>query len=446
MNFLKKKLFLIICVLVFLLGIALFVPALTINTTNITEFAKIEKEYKKVVDLDRQKVHRNVLEQLQANANLADQQAEETSRQILLTTARQLISDKVFPKPEESSRIIYYRQFANKYCFLIRNFINALKGGDRPSKRVELNYLEEYRKRAGATSSSSSSERSSTDIAANLKPETPEEKLLDDLRLTQAKKISIYINPACFCCYDYWKDHDGNGPTDTMLTDSWFTQLALWIQEDVILSLGQINKADASVLENPLKRLIEISFAGSPAGAGLSHSPTGTAPQKTSSGTSANRLRTGSEKLLPTYVISQSDPLLNTASYSGNLITPYDGRACDDLIDVVQFELAVIIDTTRIIDFINVLQSTKKSESGSESGERNQITVLDMQLAPVDVQGERAAGYHYGTASLGVLRLNCEYVFFKAGYERIQPDPVKALFQQDQNSSGAIRGSARRGF
>jgi len=441
-------LFLIICVLVFLLGIALFVPALTINTTNITEFAKIEKEYKKIVDLDRQKVHRNVLEQLQANAQLAEQQAQETSRQIRQTTARKLISDKVFPQPEESSRIIYYRQFANKYCFLIRNFINSLKGGDRPSDREEFNYLEDYRKRAGAAASSSAADRSAPDITSHLKPETPEEKLLDDLRLTRAKQISIYIDPSCFCCYDYWKAHDGTGSADTMLTDSWFTQLAAWIQEDVILSLGQMNNADASVLENPLKRLIEISFAGSTAGSGIARS-TGLSAKPTSarrSGSFADRRRSGSETLLPAYVISQSDPILSTLSFSGNLITPYDGRACDELIDVVQFELAVVIDTTRIIDFINVLQSTKKSENGSESGERNQITVLDMQLVPLDVQGERAAGYHYGTASLGVLRLNCEYVFFKAGYERIQPAPVKALFQQDQAAPGAPRPPARRGL
>ena len=53
-----------------------------------------------------------------------------------------------------------------------------------------------------------------------------------------------------------------------MLRDSWFGQLSLWIQEDVTLSINQMNDIEASVMENPIKRLVEISFCGNVSGSG----------------------------------------------------------------------------------------------------------------------------------------------------------------------------------
>ena len=115
-------------------------------------------------------------------------------------------------------------------------------------------------------------------------------------------------------------------------------------------------------------------------------------------------------------------------------------RASDELIDVVHFELAVIVDTVAVIDFINALQSLKHDREDPDRHKRNQISILEYVLEPVDVEQEIATGYHYGPASLGVMRIVCEYFFFKSGYEKYQPEPVKSLFRQDEETTGAGRG------
>ena len=449
MNFIKKRLFLIACVAAFLVGTGFFVPAMMINAGNLKDFSGIEAEYNKVYNtMSRNAVHNNVLAKLRENR---DRIREDAKKVILLaqqTSNRPLIYQKVFPKPwEESSKIIYYRNFADGYYKLIDSFIREyIRGGPRPSPAEEDNVREEYRK----TSVDGGRGRGgmfSTRGSRTSMPKTPEAILIDDLRRNRAGQISVYVSPDSFCCYDYWKNHDGTGDAEAMLMDSWFTQIAAWIEEDVVLSINQVNNRDASVLKNPVKRLIEISFAGGPATQSDDRTTTSSARGGTLSRqqeSQIGRREQNSESYLPDYVVRKTFSASREEKevLTGNMTTSMTKRASDELIDVVHFEFAVIIDTTAVIDFINALQSLKHDRQNPDLHKRNQITVLEYVLEPVDVEQEVAAGYHYGPASLGVMRIICEYFFFKSGYEKYKPDPVKDLFLQDQKTTGTSR---RRG-
>ena len=291
-----------------------------------------------------------------------------------------------------------------------------------------------------------------------------------------------------------------------MYLDAWYTQLAAWIQEDVVSAIQELNGSSQSVLTSPVKRLLEISFAGeepegkpkldatqvkSPSTYGSFSSRA--IPKRFGAGRSicVSRRYQESVNKLPVYVTQfqkkRSGRLgsfaggLSTGGsnqYEGQLGTPFTGRFSNDVIDVVQFEVGVIIDSARIHDFMHALQSQKKSQvvrinslppaesevldwtriqevllalQNSSGGTvsldgrqmnksdvvvkdvlRNQITILQMDIEPLDVAVEQDAGYYYGSGSFKVLRLTCEYLFFKSGYTDLMPEPVKEILNPSE--------------
>ena len=76
---------------------------------------------------------------------------------------------------------------------------------------------------------------------------------------------------------------------------------------------------------------------------------------------------------------------------------------------------------------------------------RNQITVLQLECEPLDLDAEKQAGYYYGSASLTSLRLVCDYFFFKNGYEDKKPAVVKKIGQEEEEKDrGRSRGRGGR--
>jgi len=474
----------------FLVGVCLMVLGTMVRADNLKELAKIEAEYKNMSSLRSRVVHENVLSKLKKNAEDAQSDAARVAEIAGQSSKRPLLFKEVFPEPKES-QTLFYEYFAENYCRAIDGFVQQLNGGDRPSTTEIDRLLQDHRERSGGVSGTGSlgGGRYSPSMSDRSSPETLEDKLISGLYLSRAKKVSCYVNPDAFCCYDYWKSHP-DGPRDTMLLDSWFTQLAAWIQEDVVLSINQLNRVEASVLENPVKRLIEVSFGGAEAGTMMTGGATVTSRSSESAGKPSglpfpagvpgignpSRLGSGfqydgygggnaaarhdanSGSRLPGYVMFQKSvgmgvpgvpgmPMTTTmpgsvgtasgseGSLTGTMTTPLTDRSSNDLIDVVHFEVAVIIDSTRINDFTNALQDIKYSADDPESSKRNQITILKLQIDPVDMEAEKTLGYRYGVASLSVLRLVCEYVFFKAGYEAYKPEPVKKLLLQETSDS-----------
>ncbi|MFC1783919.1 hypothetical protein ACFL02_10115 [Planctomycetota bacterium] len=106
----------------------------------------------------------------------------------------------------------------------------------------------------------------------------------------------------------------------------------------------------------------------------------------------------------------------------------------DNLVNVVHFEIAVVIDSSEIHNFINILQSEERytwqtqPDGGTISeNRRNQMAVLQMQIDPIDIAAENQQGYYYGSASIKRLSLTCQYIFFRSGYDEVMPPAIKDL-------------------
>jgi len=454
MNFIKKHLVLIIITsVVIMVGMGLFVFGKMKDSANKKKLSQIKSDYSQAAGLAKEVVCQNVLDSLRTNVQLAQDDEKRVTEIARQTSKRPLLFEKVFPAPAEvSSARSYYNQFGQQYCQAIENLLVVCRSGDRPSAIEEQKVLDSYKGSASSEGAGSSrtDTRATTAVppgGATMPSEMPrgmsegaartmgnpaaaltnlkssEQRLVDELRRKRAQSISVYANTDALCGYGYWQGHPGTGEPETLSLNSWFSQLSYWIQQDVVLSVAKINDNSKSVLENPVKRLVEIGFAGATAGA------PSVRRDSTSAGSETTATRKSNPDNLPQYVIRSpgaSGPDAAAGPPAGAITSPWTGRAGDELIDVVHFSVSVIVDTTRMADFINALQSEKYD--ADNANRRNQITVLDMRVEPLDVEVEQAAGFHYGPGSLTLLRLNCEYFFFKSGYEEFKPEAVKKLF------------------
>lgn len=436
MAFVKKHLFLVLCAAAALVGVALLIMAILLQSANKGEFDKVKRQIDSVKTLTSKAVRDDKLEHYQDLVSRIRTQSENIELQARQTTGWNLIHPQVFPEPFAEPWLFYYRQFADRYLTLVQDFCNRLNAKDRPSDaeiRLQSDETSASRDTFGARDSSE------------------KQKLSRNLFRQRAQEISIYANPWTFCCYEGWNSKDWeNAAKETIFLDSWFTQVAAWIQEDVVQAIVQMNQASSSVEESPVKRLIEMSFAGKAFGVSGGRS-SGTSlgrsvPTSVGSGRrTSDRSSAGNQ--LPAYVIVGGTR--SGTGISGQIVDPWTRRTSGEIYDVVHFEITVIIDTTRINDFINALQgqrSTALDDPNENSTlRRNQITVLCCRILPFDNEDEQEAGYYYGPGSLALLQLPCEYVFFRKGYDHLKPQLVKDLFGGSSavGSSGS-RTSSRR--
>jgi len=220
------------------------------------------------------------------------------------------------------------------------------------------------------------------------------------------------------------------------------------------MAIAEINADSKSVPTSHIKRLIEISFQGisvGTSGTTVNTRYTSATPSRFTSTTlnlGAARRVGGSELFLPEYVhqpnvtapgsITSGSKVENV----GQIAASWTQRVSGELVDVVQFEMGVIINTIKIGDFINALQSEKFTKMNltdsthSNQFRRNQITVLQIMIEPIEADLEKESGFYYGPGSLAVLRLVGEYVFFKSGYGASMPKIVKEILNPPVQPAG----------
>jgi len=204
--------------------------------------------------------------------------------------------------------------------------------------------------------------------------------------------------------------------TDEAVKDCWHYQLAYWIIEDVIDTIGALNSDSDSVFTSPVKRLLGVWFTPTE---GFARYAVG-AFLGTGGGRLMSRGIATDDK--PSYVLSINDGLTVSCT----------GRFSNDDIDVVHFKMAVVVSTKAVLPFMQQLCSAKQHEFRGFFGEsqeqifkHNQITILESNIRSIDRGDETHSLYRYGEDAVVELDLICEYIFNKAGYDKIKPESVK---------------------
>jgi hypothetical protein len=155
MGFIKKRLFMILCLLVGLAGFSLLIPGFMTASKNKKEREKIDAALKRVNDLRRQsqELSDSVLDQYKQNAQKAQEDEKRLVERAAETSDRDLIYKDVFPEPSDPGRAtVKYRDFSQLYCTTVEKYLKLLNAGDRPGESEERKVLEDYQKTIATSS------------------------------------------------------------------------------------------------------------------------------------------------------------------------------------------------------------------------------------------------------------------------------------------------------
>jgi hypothetical protein len=234
-------------------------------------------------------------------------------------------------------------------------------------------------------------------------------KIFDTICLEKAQAAGTYVSPVDVVGYVYWADWKFEN-RDAAYKDCWYWQMGYWMIEDVFTAVREMNKSSSSIVDAPVKRVMNVSF--------VLGRTTGRAIRRAGRG-----LRAKKEGENPLYVTSAKD----------GMTTPCSGRLSCEEYDVMHFNVRTVVDAKDTLAFMKQLCAAKPHKfsgwKGNEPAQtylHNQITILESGTAPVDPESIEHMAYRYGDAQVVELDLICEYLFNKAAYEGIKPQQVKS--------------------
>ena len=326
------------------------------------------------------------------------------------SSRRELLSYKIFPEPKDTSMLIF-DEFGREFRDALDKLIVSINALDCPTE-VELervlsnsgSSVSRTRRRSRGVGLARSRGRSGYSRLGEI-----DDMIQSELCRVKAQSASVYGNPVDLSGYEFWEEYEYSGMEEAV-EDCWYWQLAYWIIGDVTDTIGAMNSGSDSVFTSSVKRLMSLSFSGSSA-------------RRTRLRTrSRSRPRSRSSAAAPHYVRSINDELTES----------YTTRLCDDDIDVVHFNISVLVRIKDVPLFMQELCSAKRHEfrgfSGNEQeqiSEHNQITILKYDIGPIDRNSGEHELYRYGEDAVVKLDLICEYIFNKKGYDEITPKSIK---------------------
>lgn len=326
------------------------------------------------------------------------------------TVYRELLAYDVFVDTNETS-VGLFERFGQKYQDGVDALIDRLQPGVRPTDDEIVTALNSApnldQARGGRGPGRTGGSRSWSSLAMS----PIERSIFDEVCTGAARRAKVYASPANVAGYAFWNEWTFEGrDQDQSYKECWYWQLGYWIVEDVIETIRALNVDSQNILDAPVKRLMNVSFR----------------LQQGGMATSASRVRRRQTVDYPTYVKELAEGL--TASCTGRVTDATEG------IDVVHFQVQVVVDGSQVLPFICQLCSAKTHEFYGFDGKQpkqtyqhNQITVLEATVRPVDELLTAHQGYEYGPNPTMELNLICEYVFPRApALEELKPKQVKA--------------------
>ena len=401
LSFLGNYSSLILPVIIILVAVLLFIPT-QLMSSKLKK--RIENESisigERVRSLSESTVSRNQWEVEQEYQQDYERDANRTALLAKQSSQRQLLSYKIFPKPKDTSALIF-KEFGRRFRDAVDGLITDVNALDCPTA-AEL--------QKGLQGSSLPSSRRALDWKrerSNLGLGEVDATITDVLCRAKAESASVYANPVDLSGYEFWEKYEYAG-MDTAVEDCWYWQLAYWIIEDIIDTIDVLNSGSNSVFISPVKRLLEVNFAASDKGTGVK---------------AAAR---------PHYVRSIEEAFTK----------PHTGRFCNDDIDVVHFNVVVVVSTKAVLPFMQQLCSAKQHKFRGFSGEEqeqvfkhNQITVLESNIRSIDREDTTHNLYRYGEDAVVELNLICEYIFDKNGYDEIKPESAKKSLKKPEEQA-----------
>jgi hypothetical protein len=380
----KKHSSLLLPIGITLAAILLFVPTQIAGRAvksqmeeSLNTASQIESLVRSTVPATQYLVERAYQQKHADDANGVTRLAEQASQ-------RELLVYGIFPEPNETSSAVFIN-FGKAYRKAIAGLAADMRARDCPSEAEIADVIKQDA--GGAVGGYGASGNN--------------DAIIEQFCKDRAESIPVYASPEAFSGYDFWDNYNYTG-RDTAIEHCWKSQVAYWIQKDVVDTIAAMDANSSSVSKSPVKRLVGISFS--------SEYRTDTTGQRAAMMAAD----------MPTYVVSKKEGLLTI---------PWTDRISDSEIEVVHFAFSVIVSNKAVLQFMKELSSQKthifNGWSGGEPPQKfihNQITILKSSIEPViRTAGAGLNRYRYGDDAVVQLNLVCEYIFNKAGYAAIRP-------------------------
>ncbi len=370
------------------------------------------------------------------------------------STQRELLSYDIFPEPDPNNFTpLVFQQFGGRFRSSIEDLVARFNGRSCPTmaelqRRLENSAAASRMGGRGRNSTGFSSRSSMDSSMGSMRMPTMGSSgrsaldyrggsmegsrgggsmlfgnelgriIIDEVCLGRAKSTSIYVDPVDLSGYEFWADYKYDVKKEDGVKDCWYYQLACWVIEDIFDTIGTMNSTYENVLTAPVKRLERAGFTTM----GVMVSGRGGSMP---GGRGYRTTRATEEGDKPKYLLSIKDGLAE--SCTGRFSKEGDG------IDVIHFNVTVIVDVKAVLPFMQQLCSAKEHKfygypDGNEPPQtfkHNQITVLETKIISVNPEHWLHMYYRYGEDPVVELDLVCEYIFNRDGYEPIKPEPVK---------------------
>jgi len=408
---LKNYSSLLVPLVIGLVAVLAFIPTQLMSGQLKEQIAteSISKRGRRVKSLNRTAVSSRqwkVEQQYQQAFKIDANQAAVLAKQ---STQRQLLSYRIFPKPKDTSALLF-EQFGQQFRNAVEELIRRVNARDCPSD-VELK-----RSLKGSGSSSRSiRSRFNRSVSSFQNLSGVDATIRDALCRQKAESASVYANPADLSGYEYWGQYKYDTSWTEAVENCWYWQLSYWIIEDVIDTVATRNSGSQSVFTSPIKRILLVSFGG-----------------ETEKSSRKKKIADKPAK----YVLSSGDGLVQSCT----------ARYSNDDIDVVHFNVNLVVSTKAILPFMRELCSAKQHRFRGFSDQQeeqifrhNQITILAYDIISIDRESQAHSLYRYGDDAVVELDLICEYVFNKKGYDEVKPESVKESLKKSESEASGKR-------
>ena len=433
LSFFKNNLSLLAPILIAVVALLLFVPTRILGSklrkTMEDESAKTGRT---ITSLAGQLEEAARARQMEPYINAYAHDANEIENLMKQTTLREMLSYRLFPDTNERTTLLF-EEFAQKYHSGVDAMLQSVKAGAPPTDAEIQAAMQKAPQPGmgaygspyggygpggpGRTPSMSPTMSSSSPYGgygrgmgmASMAMTDTQRKIFDTICLEKAQAAGTYVSPVDMVGYVYWADWKFEN-RDAAYKDCWYWQMGYWMIEDVFTAVREMNKSSSSIVDAPVKRVMNVSF--------VLGRTTGRAIRRAGRG-----LRAKKEGENPLYVTSAKD----------GMTTPCSGRLSCEEYDVMHFNVRTVVDAKDTLAFMKQLCAAKPHKfsgwKGNEPAQtylHNQITILESGTAPVDPESIEHMAYRYGDAQVVELDLICEYLFNKAAYEGIKPQQVKS--------------------
>jgi hypothetical protein len=418
LSFLKNNLGLLVPIVIAVVAVLLFIPTrlLSGKLRSTVEQGSV-KTAQQIPTLVRQVREAPPAEAMEGYIGAYAEDVNQIDAMMARTVYRELLRYDIFHDANQTSVALFDR-FGRGYRAGVETMMSGLQAGVCPTDSEILAALQSAPRldmmglgRDGAYGRSAGvSPYQGGRVGMQWSPQTMSEVergIFEEICTGKARAAKVYAKAADvagYASWDEWTFEDRN----QAYKDCWYWQLGYWVIEDVMTTIRRMNEDYASVLEAPVKRLMNVSFK----------------LEQTGMMMGSRRGRRKQEEY-PTYVKQATDVLA----------TPCTGRFTDETkgIDVIHFEVRVVVDESQVLPFIRQLCSAKEHKFYGFDGrqpeqtyEHNQITVLETNVMPIDPIHFAHQSYRYGRNPAVERHLICEYVFPRVpAFEEIKPKQVK---------------------